>query len=1143
MKVQLFRTGSSLFHAQINPKNGAQPIFVAEQPGLISKIFVPPQSGGMEAVMSRYLVKDKYTYEKIRQIDYSFQKDCWTLSQNHVQGRFLFEKAEPIGAWTLRPDAEPIEVLLTPEQGARFASVSGFMISQSEGEGMLCRVTLWGADGQSFCSVCYMTEAPRLFSTLNMDFVPVRMTLQARAYDPVWQRDEVEVVMTFGYALDTLGQVGGQSHFYTVTGGTLADRGGALVLMSDGQAELTSPLFPDRAGTPYNMLMPRRNTVFAVITNHSDAKDAWLYYTTSKHAEKCGKRVELICDGQPHAYYFNLSDTPSCEGRLLQFTLSVQGKGELILHRYSFEQEKPLIDYAGLITSCMADPKSQTIKACGKADLAKLSAYAGGSIRIYATTMANAPSAAGIERTSGKRLIGQCDLAEDFCIDEIPLHDGVTSLLPYQLIAFVEADGQEPLCLCERFYIENYEDFDQNPYAFDLPDYTLSVTDCGAYGDAVHDDTRAIQEAIDRVSAAGGGRVLLPGSVGLYGRRYIVTSLLMRSMVELHFEDGAVLWQSQLPSDYDYEVTYGHDGVIPGINWTHCLHVCNLPLIQGANLHHVKITGKGSIRMMDTGSEEGVDMPGYASGCPDRIHVIPIGFFRVDYCECRDFEIIRSNNYHTEFNHSHNVYLANLRLHEVKCVSGDGFGVAGAQHVFVNRCFFQSNDDGVVMSCHYFDPRGILWWTNMMGEDNSCRHITAAHSYINSGGGKALAFITWGTNDPIQEREEISDVTAYDNYLVCVNPVGTWPDNPYNGKVPFDNTETDDYSPVKNVRVLGNRYKGNCTLGPIACTNVLTDCGVHSTSNFRNGDFSLGGLANWTLQRNADPASIDTVIYADKEKGRISHYDAGTVRAVQGLYLAMGKHTFSAEVMTGGVGARMIVTEIESGKVLASCEVCSTRPAVFTLPFEITEEAADVFVGFESLGDSPDAYAVFDRCEIFSQVDHEAIRLARENSFMSKIGEHFDAGDGFAPLSENGKVYLQARATGDLLLGTKHAYKTLKLGCGIRLEHVQDSDVRGYGIRFAITQHGYCELRVCHKQCLLRLTKVQDGCETELYCRPNFFFTSNDFHLFSLEITQGTVNIWIDGSLYGSVKADATEGKAGVFLCDAGLSLCDISIT
>ncbi len=1094
--------------------------------------------------MARYLVKDKYTYEKIRQTDYTYAKGNWALSQNHVDGRFIFEAAEEIGTWTLSANAAPVVIALTPEQGARFASVSGFMIAQSKGEGMLCRVTLWGKSGESFCSVCYMTEAPRLFSTRAMDFVPVRMTLETRAYDPVWDVPEVEISMTYGFALDNLGTVGGQSHFYKVEGGKLHDDGGAMVLTLNGEASLTSPLFPNRAGTPYNMLMPRRNTVFMVMTNKSTAKEAWLYYTTSKHTEKCGKCVELINDGKAHAYYFNLSDTPLCDGRLARFTLCAKGEGEIIIHRYSFEQEKPLIDYAGKILCCTADPEAKTIKICGKADTDKLAAYAGGVIRIYATTMANAPTAAGIESTAGKRLIGECPLTADFCAENIPLCDEHTTLLPYQLIAFAEAEGCDPLCLCERFYIENYEDFDQNPYAFDLPDYTLSVTDCGAYGDAVHDDTRAIQDAIDRVAAAGGGRVLLPGSDDFYGRRYIVTSLLMRSCVDLHFGDGAVLWQSQLKDDYDYEVTYGHDGVIPGINWTHCLHVCNLPLIQGANLHHIKLTGKGSIRMMDTGSEEGVDMPGYASGCPDRIHLIPIGFFCVEHCECRDFEIIRSNNYHTEYNHSRYVYLANLRLHEVKCVSGDGFGVAGAKNVFVNRCFLQSNDDGIVMSCHYFDPRGILWWTNMMGEDNGCRNITTAHSYINSGGGKALAFITWGTNDPNQELEEISDVVAYDNYLVCVNPVGTWPDNPYNGKVPFDNSETDDYSPVKNVRVLGNRYQGNCTLGPIACTNVVTDCGVHSTSNFRNGDFSLGGLANWTLMRNTNAASIDTVIYADKEKGRISHYESGTVRAVQGLYLAMGKHTFSAEVMTGGKGARMIVCMIETGEVIASREVCCTRPTVTELPFEISDaEAAEVFVGFESLGDDPDSYAVFDKCEINSLVDEDAIRLAREAAFMAQTREQFDVDHQFAPLSEDGKVYLQGCAMGDLLLPTRDVYRTLTLNCAIRLEHVQpESEVRGYGIRFAVRDGGYRELRVCHKQCLLRLVDVQDGVETELYCRPNFFFTSNDFHLFGLEIGEDKVNVWVDGSLYDTIKVPCISGKAGVFMCDAGVSLCNLSI-
>jgi hypothetical protein len=130
--------------------------------------------------------------------------------------------------------------------------------------------------------------------------------------------------------------VGGQSHFYKVTGGTLTDHGGEMVLALQGQAELTSPLFPNRAGTPYNMLMPRRNTVFMVLTNRSTAKTATLRYKTSLHDYNHGKTLRLADDDQPHAYYFNLSDTPCCDGRLLQFTLCAEGEGEIIIHRYSF---------------------------------------------------------------------------------------------------------------------------------------------------------------------------------------------------------------------------------------------------------------------------------------------------------------------------------------------------------------------------------------------------------------------------------------------------------------------------------------------------------------------------------------------------------------------------------------------------------------------------------------------------------------------------------------------------------------------------------------------------------------------------------------------------------------------------------------
>ncbi len=1139
--------------------------------------------------MKKYLVKNKYTYEKIRQTDYTYAPDKWTLSQNLVEGRFLYEAGEHLRTRTLTTGAAAVSVELTPAEGARFANASGFMIAQKTGEGLVCRVTLWGAAGESFLSVCYLTEAPRLFSTAKMTFVPVRMTLETRAYDPQWDVPAMEITLTYGYVLNTLGEVGGQAHFYAVENeandeaAALTDRGGAMVWTLSGETRLTSPVFPDSSDTVYNMKMPRRNTVMMVLTNRSTAKLLTLTFATTTHpwGDNGGVCVELAQDGEPHAYYFNLSALPAyCNGRLAQFILSADGEGDILIHRYTFEQEKPIRPIGCEILSCTADPVAETVTVCGRmADplpdgLADLS-----TLTLYATTMADEQ-----DSPAGKRRLACCPLpapGEEFVIDRIPLRDEYTTLLPYQLALFAEREVGTSTWLCDRFYIENYEDFDQNPYAFDLPAYAVSVTDFGAVGNGFTDDTDAIQEALDHVAAHGGGTVILPGSTERYGRRYVATSLLMPSLVELHIEAGAILWQSQRKDDYPYTVTYGHDGVIPGINWTHCLHVCNLPLIQAANAHHIKITGRGTIRMMDTGSEEGVGMPGYATGCPDRIHCIPIGFFLVDHCECRDFEIVRANNYHTEYNHCTHIYLANLRLHEVKCVSGDGFGMASGKDIFVNRCYFQSNDDGIVMSTHLYDPRGILWWTNTIGEDNSCRNICVAHSYLNSGGGKALAFITWGTSDPIQEREEIDHIEAYDNYLTSVNPVGTWPDNPYNGKVPFDNTETDDYSPVKNVRIFGNRYAGNCTLGPIAATNVRTDCGVHSTDQFRNGDFTLGGMANWTLYPNAAPDSVHTVIYADKEKGCIEHFDCGPVAAAQGLYLLCGTHTVKMELLTGQEGAEIFVTRMVGGdaratsggnripehvEVLAAETFICLHPSTVSLTFALTDcEAADVFIGVRSVGTDPDGYAVFDACHLYSVVDEEGLATRRRATFLQALKADFEpnvcgvdarGADRVNAFCENGRMLLALNAcvgdacvgdasAGVLLLPARGKLTIFAIEAAVRADHYDVSRRRnGFGYRFAIRDDGrsYRELYFCESARTLTLSDITPGGVTEIYRRDHFFFTSNDFHIFRMEVGAREVGVWIDGAQYAVIPCPAMPGTAALSVTDARVSVAGLRL-
>ena len=72
-----------------------------------------------------------------------------------------------------------------------------------------------------------------------------------------------------------------------------------------------------------------------------------------------------------------------------------------------------------------------------------------------------------------------------------------------------------------------------------------NILNFGAVGDGIHNDTQAIQAAIDACRQNGGGRVLLPG-----GKTYRAGVLLLCSHLELHLEMGAVLMGSSQLSDY-----------------------------------------------------------------------------------------------------------------------------------------------------------------------------------------------------------------------------------------------------------------------------------------------------------------------------------------------------------------------------------------------------------------------------------------------------------------------------------------------------------------------------------------------------------------------------------------------------------------
>ena len=171
-----------------------------------------------------------------------------------------------------------------------------------------------------------------------------------------------------------------------------------------------------------------------------------------------------------------------------------------------------------------------------------------------------------------------------------------------------------------------------------------------------------------------------------------------------------------------------------------------------------------------------------------------------------------------------------------------------------------------------------MWRERVDSIDSSVRHIEVIGSYIDGargGGGKAIALIPWGSTNPRQDHNEIDDIEVRDCVLRGGHSVGSWPDNPFDGK-PFDNTEPDDYAPVKNLRIYDNEYLSPLDLNGVVPTTLLTDCGLTGSSTFKNSDFSHR-LAYWSTE------------------GTVSSPDSGSVNIhdgiiYQGLHLTPGHY-------------------------------------------------------------------------------------------------------------------------------------------------------------------------------------------------------------------------------------------------------------
>ncbi|MBQ3342159.1 MAG: hypothetical protein IJG84_09720 [Kiritimatiellae bacterium] len=192
-----------------------------------------------------------------------------------------------------------------------------------------------------------------------------------------------------------------------------------------------------------------------------------------------------------------------------------------------------------------------------------------------------------------------------------------------------------------------------------------------------------IQRAIDAAHAAGGGRVVLKPQV------YRSGTLYLKSNVELHLPEGAVILGGGKPADYD-------DVVDPRIR----KHPERSDKVFIACLFqdNVAITGAGAI--------DGNGVSFYDGTTPDGRH-----FLKPPHPRTRMVEFVGCSRVRFEgvtFKDSpgwtcwlrmcENVVAERVKIHgDQRMINNDGFHVDGCRHVEIRGCDIRTGDDCIIM--------------------------------------------------------------------------------------------------------------------------------------------------------------------------------------------------------------------------------------------------------------------------------------------------------------------------------------------------------------------------------------------------------------------------------------------------------------
>jgi polygalacturonase len=212
--------------------------------------------------------------------------------------------------------------------------------------------------------------------------------------------------------------------------------------------------------------------------------------------------------------------------------------------------------------------------------------------------------------------------------------------------------------------------------SFQLTAKQYNINDFGAMNDSTTLSTEAIQKAIDACSENGGGQVLVPAGY------YQTGSLILKSNVDFHLENGAVLLGSRHLDDYiklkpKYVSLRTQDATIQLIYAENSENIS----ISG----HGAIDGRGSVFPKQTWDDEGITRP----------HLLR--FISCNHITIKDVTLRNSGCWMQHYLACENLQITGVHVLNRNNFNNDALDLDGCRNVTVSGLIADSDDDGITL--------------------------------------------------------------------------------------------------------------------------------------------------------------------------------------------------------------------------------------------------------------------------------------------------------------------------------------------------------------------------------------------------------------------------------------------------------------